>query len=593
MSDIYSVVTTSSAYGSQALRAIAAGDSSDVEDHPVSITESGDYVLWARVLAHEASKTFWAGISGEGINQRTVTPTGQWVWIDCGEFALSPGVYDVIVGPGDVGVFVDTLVLTELDLTPAQIDVRLGGPPSGTIPPAGGTQSTFNLLVNPAFNDSNRVLKDGTPFTSTMNAIYDGLLGYYVEGPPLTSVGENEARVQSMLNAGESYHVARDVFRQYQPLTLFYRLTGDVRLLDELCRLFLIGHDQGMRTTWLPDSGAWPGSGMPWAREPHGERFFASYLGDAGDPHYGNDDHLSDTAKSLRTLSEAAWAFRLNAGVTSPKGHSYAAAANKWEDVLDGYERVWSKVNDAAWPAATRVPQNYIGYYVIGSGTNKRPDFNEWPVNFRTGTHSSVGAALLSYYMGKFLNKESVGESGLHFVMDTFYADEVLYVQESGREHALWGKRFETWDPVENYAHDMVYAEYVFLDSMTLYLEGLAPGNVDWDRFWPAVANTLCDYVILGTQGNIEYRGDMAGGQVKTGTSASGRTSSFGAAPHGLSNRSAWHNNALLMPWDASGKLRSWLIPEWESRWNSSFAQPRTLPVPIGVFMDEAGLGQS
>lgn len=471
--------------------------------------------------------------------------------------------------------------------------VRSAG--EATLPPA--NFDGFDLQINPAFSDENRLLKDGTPFTGTMNDIYDGVLNFYVDGAHLTSGNESLVEIEALLAEGNSYQVGRTVFRQLQCLTMFFRLTGDVRLLDELCRLAKVGYSQGMRTTWYPGAPILNPSD-PYHREPHGERFFPWLLVET-DPvsrHWGSDTHLMDTMRALRPFAEIAWAFRVNENESSPAGHDFEAEADKWEAVFDGYERVWSSVNDAAWPSDTRVPEIYKGYFVPGSGY-KRANFNEWPVNFRSIGHPAHGAGLMSIYLGRVLGKASVGISGSEHVLDPHFNTEVLYGTFSGREHAFWQHGYFTMNSNQDFAVPSTYAEYDALDFVDLYLDGALNESHDLPRFLRGFANDISYWVLDGASAsNFNMLGDVQGNVSRSGTSVSGSSRSSDASGYPTRARSYASQWAfgILAPWaDDAGKLRDFHTSsffQYRSNGQGDWSEPEVLTVPLGVFMDEAGI---
>lgn len=608
MSDLYTLLNSGSAFGGQAIvaKVTGTGASGSLANYTLAVTESANYNLWVRVLAHEPGLKFYAGVQSLGTSEITVPTEGEWVWVHCGQYLISAGLKDILIGPKDVGVYVDAIVLTELSLTPGQIDTRLGGAPIGTLPPAGSgggsSTSVFDLSINPSFSDSDRRLKDDTPFTSLMNRIYDGILGYYVGGSFLETASEKEIAVERMLREGYSYGVGRHAFQQYQCLMMLFRMTGDRRLLDELTRLSRVARLQGMRTSWLPDSGAWPGSGKSWAREPHEVPMFMSNLGDASQPHYGNDDHLSDTIRALRPFVNLAVALRQNAGAVSPAGYSYASEASAWETIFEGYERIWSGNTDSTFPSGAKVEDNYNGRFNIPYGPNyHRAAWEEWPVNFRGGTHTSHGSALLHMYLGRVRGKVQLGHDALRWLMTRFLLDEILYGTFGGREHAFWPRDYSQWEDGSVYSHPGVYAGYSMLDFTDLYLDGEMndDAGVDFPRLLRGAANSVSYWMAVGSSAtDFIMKGDMQGKVDRTGTTINGATRTLaGTGPSEFVDRprqiASFWAVGIMIPWaQDGGKIRDWFsrsMFDYRSG-DGTWDTPRVLPVPVGVFMDESGL---
>ena len=421
----------------------------------------------------------------------------------------------------------------------------------------------FDLAINHGFTDDARELKDGTPFTPLMNRIYNGVITW-LNNDHLRTGGNPDRRTEARLAEGHSYHVGRDVMRQVQALTIFFRLTGDQRLLNELTRLQDVAY-AAMRTTWVP--------GASITREPHGERFFPSMLGDKTDSNWGNDDHLHDTTMSLRPWAEIAVARQLAGG-----------GGGGWVEVFAGYERVWSAVNDTRFPASADVPRTYRGAWNLDGGGYTRAARDDWPVNYRPLAHTAHAGATTSLYMGRLLGKPDVGQAGLEKVMDAFFQDEVIY----DGAYALWPHGFTTWSSSNPYATPTNYVEYSVLYLLDLYLDGAYDGP--WSRFFTALAATYADRVLAGDT----FKADLGGGQERSGESDSGRARTLPpndvAGDRGISiaGLNAFH---LLAAWDATGEIREVATREWIDHYSpGGFDAPTGLTVPLAVFMDEAGV---
>lgn len=458
----------------------------------------------------------------------------------------------------------------------------------------------FDLAVNPAFTDANRRLKDGTPFTEVMSDIYDGLLRFYLNGEHLRDGNESLVEVERLLAEGDSYQVGRTAFRQIECLLIFFRLTGDARLLDELCRLAKVAYGKGMRTTWHPGAPILDPS-HAYHREPHGERFFPWLLieGSERSRHWGADSHLMDTMRALRPFTQIGEALRVNRDASSPAGHDYKTEAEKWRRVLDGYERVWSNVDDSLWPSNVKVPSTYKGFYEVGGGY-RRADLNEWPVNFRSIGHPAHGAGLMSIYMGRLLGKEAVGLAGAKRVLDPHFEEEVLYATVGGREHAFYQHGYYTMNSNQDFAAPSTYAEYDALDFVDLHLDGALNGDHDTARFLRGFANSVSFWVLDGNSPSaFTMKGDIQGSRDRTGVSISGRTGTIKGAAYKDQSREIASQWALcvLAPWaDDDGKLREYASAsflQYRSNGQRDWSQPEVLTVPLGVFMDEAGLGRA
>lgn len=455
-----------------------------------------------------------------------------------------------------------------------------------TVPePPGPNTGNFDLFVNTSFNPASPTLKDGTPFTSTMNSIYDGIIDHWVNGPGQTNAA-SDINLISQLNGGNAYDIGRAVYRELVALIQLFRATGDIRLLDELARLSELGYGS-MRTTWAP--------GNSISREPHGERFWAWTQGDPSTfSDWGGDRHLSDTPRSFRTFAQIAHVFDLNRSAVSGSGYNFGTLADKWQSVFQGYERVWSRKGDGYYPASCEVESTYTGYFRTGVGF-VRAGNNEYPINKRANTHANMACAALSYYMARVLDKDAVGEEGYDEIIDMFTTKEVGYSTESFGEVALFGRGFWNLSPTEDYLIPITYNEYVVEDLVDFYLEGNRNSYIDADRMFSGLVRAYANWVT--NDSTIEP--DIGGGVTRSGTNEEGTfhtwqdaCSAGGFCSDRTRAQLGTYGSALMMAWDTEGSYTDSVVSSWEDYYsgNGTWSQPEHIVVPVGMFLKEAGI---
>jgi len=551
---------------------LAAVEPGDGDLTATTMIELGDGVwhVWARVYAPDLrSDRFYGGIASQAIYRVIATQLGRYHWVHVGTYVLSEGGHRIGVGTGEVGLRLDCLVLDPNGLTPAELDELVGAPehveppvtePEPPViqppvtPPAQPT--VWSLKVRP-FGGTYR---NGKAMSGEERRAYDGILNYW------RTTGKSDA-IKS-LRTGNSYAIGRGApASALGSLDILLRLVGDARLLDLMAEL---GNEaiRGMRRTWAP------GTALPaeYDRAPHGE-LMLPWLKTKSEPRYfGQDYHLSDAPKAWSMLSRIALALRENRGAASPAGHDYAALADKWRGLFAGYERVWSAVNDAAFPAAAQVPRIYRGRWVAGNYTRAARD--EWPTNMRASTHSNWSISVLTLNMGRILGKpETQSRSAVELYVKTFmHREQGVTLDDTGYGPGLMFPRGTVSWAVQSEAYEMPtnYGEQVVPDAVSLYLDLGADSHVTLD-FFERYARNVAGWLLQGPASNFTVKNGIAGMASRTYVTPAGETRKLPPASEATSvgsgdrtdDQYAGYGLQLLLPWDPDGKLAEYGRASW------------------------------
>lgn len=460
-------------------------------------------------------------------------------------------------------------------------------------PPPPPTSGVFDLVANPNFDPVNPTIKTGDAFNQEMKDIYQGLLDYYIEGSGELGLN-NTTNILIQLGNQDSYNVARYAWRLFGPFVIFFRLTGDLRLLDAIARYANLAYNGGMWTANSNNGQFHPNEATGMAY--HEKRTWI-WTQSASTDFWGNDKHPTDTPGAFNCLVMAAAALQANRNEVSPEHGAgyYASEADKWLAVYEGYRQVWSADPswDGSWPngiTASDMNGWYDGYWE-GGNYDRQPS-NQWPMNRRTFTHSNMESASLHYHMGKLLGLESLGQMAIDDLMGKFVDREVYYDEVGGNPTAFYGRAFTSLISGTTYLMPQTYQEYVVVDLVNLWLEG-DPGTRVTLEMLEALANGYKEWGLkVGNTSALLGACDVGGGSAKTGTNASGQTitladacSSAGfCADHSESSvlyygSGIWAGfNDNLYDWMKAGLLRR----------DGSLKKPRTTSVLAGLFLKNA-----
>jgi hypothetical protein len=141
-----------------------------------------------------------------------------------------------------------------------------------------------------------------------------------------TSIPGAELDAASYAKSGDNFEMGRPFEMHMTALLMAYRLTGDLKILDEVDRLMQLARGK-LRDAW--DNGQTDGflNWRDYKQTPTADK--------------GKDiTRPIDEIMLSGMLAEVAWAFRVNQGMTSPKGINYKERADFWQNYLSNH---WEK----------------------------------------------------------------------------------------------------------------------------------------------------------------------------------------------------------------------------------------------------------
>lgn len=302
-------------------------------------------------------------------------------------------------------------------------------------------------------------LKDGTPFTSDMVANYKALL---------YAAGGGDSAYSTYLPNDHIYHYGRYVRNGMSAYLSAFRMTGDLRLLDRVCD-YLDTMATKLAVGWggsnrnLYDHNAWGSS--DWSPS----RCWIGRHNGMG-VNYGTDISSSSTmnhAKIIASVAEAAWAFEVNADLTSPGTGTkrYAAAADFWRTWLLEFQVSWQGGGTSGWR------DNYRGLRY----PTRRAGTNDWPFLCNAGdSHSTVSTILAMRYWHLLFN-EPKALAGRDRLQSGWRDQELSKFTYDGTPVAVWGHGFRAEGSPNPRLQGTTYVGYHLSDGLAIWLSGFDP----------------------------------------------------------------------------------------------------------------------
>ncbi len=304
--------------------------------------------------------------------------------------------------------------------------------------------------------------------------------------------------------SNDLYAYSRTLNTHVNALLLALRLTGDLRLLDEVDRLA-----QHMRAE-LDD--AWHGLASMDSGSVDGYLNWVWRVRDSG-AHLGRDLHVTDEMRTHALVAQMAWAFHNNADQISPNGVDYAERARFWLTYLQDHF-------EAKWRARTGVPWPHM------------------PFVTRPHMHESVDFVRYNHYMYLLTDEQPYRREALRLT-DVVFGN--FRVGDSPSGPALVTPRsILSEGGSEAYLLPSTYVRYVLSDAVDLYFEGVDRWSDE--EVLEMLARTLAEFMLDGGEGLAR---DMGGGVERAGVRASsesdwGRITSFQFANSAYAFLSAW-----------------------------------------------------
>ena len=313
-----------------------------------------------------------------------------------------------------------------------------------------------------------------------------------------------------------------------------FRVTGDLRLLDEVDRL-----GQLMRSK-LADTN---GDGyLNWVDKWSDNSKFR-----------GKDTQMAFDLKAHALVAQIAWALHNNRDLRSPSGANYGAHADYWKNYLvNHFEKKWRKRNgiSSGFPFAT-----YIGFHTIHS-------FMKW-----------------HHYMGK-LTGNSTYTREAERMAKVFWQEEFKEVSSRNGTAIVWARGLISKGKREYYLMPQDYARFVVQDAVDLHFEGFSyyKSNTNMKKF----ANMLTGFVLTDSSYRSFAR-DVGGGVSRAGIPASsGKWSKM------VPTRFAESSWSFLANWDSSGKVEEAAKKVFNDvEYMRYDPPPRRVFIPAAMFVTE------
>ncbi|MBX3144443.1 MAG: hypothetical protein KF813_11840 [Trueperaceae bacterium] len=307
----------------------------------------------------------------------------------------------------------------------------------------------------------------------------------------------------------------RSLHTHMQSLLIAFRVTGDLRLLDEVDRLTQIMRGR------LQDS--WRGT-----RDGSSQRDgYLNWVWRGGDDpnHYGKDLHELDEMKTHGLIALVAYALDVNRDLQSPGGRNYGANADFWEDYLVNHF-------EAKWRART------------GAGSG-------FPIMVRPHSHTYHSWLKWHYYMG-LLTGRSAYTREAERMAGMIWNNELKTVSTSTGTAYVWARSIVSEGGGERYLQPTNYARYVFADIVELHLDGFHrwADSSEMRRFANTVAGLMIDK--SGARSTFDwFASDVGGGTARAGIASD---SSWARADIYKFQSSGM---PMMMTWDTSGRVKS------------------------------------
>ncbi len=247
---------------------------------------------------------------------------------------------------------------------------------------------------------------------------------------------------------GDLYNLARYINTEVTTTLTVFRLTGDLRLLDEVDGTLQLARAK------LADSN---GDGFPNWR----------WLHDPQDPtYYGTDRVTMDEIMTHAMIAEAAWAFKTNRAERSPAGVDYGARADFWTRYLGQWETKWRRRN--------HVPSGF-------------------PFLEKNLIHPFVNLIRYHWYMYRLTNRQDYLDESLRLA-DLLNRYELRPIATSAGPGLVFALGITHEEPDLDVLDPVHYARYTTQALMDLVLDGF-PSFTTETTLVP-IANTIATKVI-------------------------------------------------------------------------------------------------
>lgn len=536
------------------------------------VTNPGEHFLWARVMGRSFSEdAIYVGFNGR-LERIYPEDHGVYVWLPVTFEYLEAGENVISLGHAEPEMSIDALVVTNRadlrgadleswllsDTLPPMPDPESNDEPGDEVPtpqptpdeapePEAEPEPAPKPAPKPAPEPQpapDRAKNDtslrGDPNFRTSNLpteaqIWHRRLWEAIENPVSAYDADEWAKSDDL------YTYARKLHTHIQTLLTAFRVTGDLKLLDEVDRL-----TQLMRRE-LADS---------WRSTKDGSSQRDGYLNWVwrynSKEYYGKDTNKLDEIKTHALIASVAYALDLNRGYKSPGGRDYGDHADFWLDYLVNHF-------EAKWREREKEPTGF-------------------PFMMRPHTHTYYSWTKWHYYMGKLTGNSGYSRQA-NDMAEMLWDHEIIPTSSPSGTAYVWNRSVISEGGGADYLHPVTYARYVFSDAAEFNLEGFDKWASDDNltRF----ARTVAEFVIdpKGAKNDSDwFSSDIGGGKSRAG----------------IRSDSSWSRNtvyrwesspyAMVMAWDPTGEIED--ISMKVIKKLGGVDKPRTVDLPASFLVD-------
>jgi len=413
-----------------------------------------------------------------------------------------------------------------------------GGSPAPSGPSAPVDRSSYALRGDPGFSKYK--------LSTEQRRWYDELWRA-IDNP-----GQLPFKATALAKSDDSFTYRGDLQDYITSLLLAFRMTGDLRLLDEVDRLAQLMRaelEDGWRGTRDGTNGKKDGF-LNWVNR-H----------DTAAKYAGKDTQMAYDLKANALVAMIAWALQNNRDLKSPGGVNYGAHADFWKNYLvNHFEAKWRK-------------------------RNGKP--SGFPFADHKGLHTYHSFMKWHYYMGKLTGKSAYTNEAKRMMNNMWDGKTFKDTSSSYGTALVWTRgvmgNLTQYDKrsQHNYLHPQDYARYIIGEVVDLHFE-------KFDRYASSsvpqkMARSVSAFVI--DNGSSSFARDIGGGRSRAGIPAS--SSRWGRMSKQRFAESSW---SYLAAWDsASGnKIGKVTQDVFYVVSNKKYGKaPRRVYIPTAMLMKE------
>jgi hypothetical protein len=325
---------------------------------------------------------------------------------------------------------------------------------------------------------------------------------------------DQKREVMELAETGDLYNYGRPINEYLTSVLFAFRVTGDLRLLDEVDRVAQAMRGQLTRQ-WRSDGGSVsPDDGT------RGLRRWLWWYDSSEASLYGRDTHEMDALMTHGLIAAIAYAFEVNRDSESPGGSDYGERADFWVDYLvRDFEAIWRERNGE--------PQGF-------------------PFLRRYLTHPWTSSIRYHHYMGLLTGRDGYRRE-VEELTDSLMEGQVQVQTEVGPA-VVWTHGVVAAGSDSDYLQPTTYVRYDTILRGELALERATPA-IDAEHM-QQIANALSQFVDDGNPGGTadRFAATIGGDRPRGGVSLN-----EGWRPRQSIERWAISGWAFAAAWDETG----------------------------------------